>query len=131
MHEASLVRSLLKQVERLCEQYGGRAVEQIDVEIGPLSGVEPLLVREAFDMLAPDSSSRDAILKIHEVPLMACCRDCNAQFLMPSFHFVCPDCSSNSIHITKGEEFRLLDVTIRVDSADPLSSAIGDSEHDR
>ncbi len=121
MHEMSLVRSLLRQVERLCEQHGGTSVEQIEIEIGPLSGVEPLLVREAFDVVSIETQSVGSDLIIHDVPLEARCRDCNADFEMASFDFVCPECHSRSIQITKGDEFRLLNVTMQTTEELPAS----------
>ncbi len=69
MHERSLVRSLLKQVQQLCTEHAASEVAEIEVEIGPLSGVEPLLVREAFDMLSKDSVGGAAQLMIREIPL--------------------------------------------------------------
>ena len=105
MHESSLVRSLLKQVERLCEQHGGTAIEQIEVEIGPLSGVEPLLVREAFDILSIQTGCAGSGLLIQEVPLKARCHDCQAEFELLSFVFACSGCLSHSIQITSGDEF--------------------------
>jgi hypothetical protein len=51
MHEESLVRSLLHQVEDLARQHHATEVDDIEVEIGPLSGVESLLVQEAFERL--------------------------------------------------------------------------------
>lgn len=120
MHETSLVRSLLNQVERLRETHGGSSVRQIEVEIGPLSGVEPLLVREAFDRLAEAFPCVDAELVIHEVSLRACCRDCRAEFTLQSFRFECPKCASRSIRVTHGDEFRLLNVTL--EKAQPTES---------
>ncbi|TWU08801.1 Hydrogenase/urease nickel incorporation protein HypA [Symmachiella macrocystis] len=117
MHEISLVRSLLKQVERLCKQNDGTAVEQIEVEIGPLSGVEPLLVREAFEILSFGTGCAGSRFVIHEVPLKARCSDCQAEFELPSFVFVCSGCQSRAIQITSGNEFRLLNVTIQANQA--------------
>ncbi len=115
MHELSLVRSLLRQVERLRRQHGGIAVETIEVEIGPLSGVEPLLVREAFDALVVEESLAGAELVIHNVPLTARCLNCCADFELTEFDFCCTSCESRSIKITGGDEFRLLTVSLQSD----------------
>jgi hydrogenase nickel incorporation protein HypA/HybF len=114
MHETSLTQSLLSQVERVLAQHRGTAVEEIEVEVGPLSGVEPLLLRAAFERLAPESASQGAALTIREVPLEAICRSCDAvPFVVESFSFRCPLCGSTSVRTTRGDEFRLLNVTIR------------------
>lgn len=131
MHEASLVQSLLAQTAAIMEQHGGRSVESIRVEVGPLSGVEPLLVKSAFERMCDSTPCRGAILTLEEVPLSARCRRCGAEFKIEAFRFVCPFCESTLLQVTKGDEFRLLDVTIREveedsDIADARNSA---SEH--
>jgi hydrogenase nickel incorporation protein HypA/HybF len=94
-------------------QHGGTAVEEIEVEVGPLSGVEPVLLQEAFERLAPNSASRGAALKIREVPLEAVCESCQGAFVVESYCFHCPNCGSTSVRTTRGDEYRLLKVTIR------------------
>lgn len=116
MHEVSLVRSLLKQVEELCEQHNGKAILKIEVEIGPLSGVEPLLVKNAFDVCSPKTRCEGASLVIREVPLKALCRECGQESELAGFHFRCAHCGSRSLTITQGEEFRFLNVTIEAEA---------------
>lgn len=114
MHETSLVRSLLTQVSELLVEHGGEAVEAIRVEVGPLSGVERPLVEIAFEDQVDSSPCRGAKLVVEEVPLSAVCQDCGADLEIQRFRFECPHCESRQIQVTGGEEFRLLDVELRV-----------------
>lgn len=107
MHEVSLVRSLLEQVSRIVTSQGGRAAVEVRVEIGPLSGVEPLLVKAAFTQLAGDGT-----LIIDEVPLTARCDSCHTEFELENFRFVCPHCDSRETSIVRGDAFRLMSVTV-------------------
>jgi hydrogenase nickel incorporation protein HypA/HybF len=116
------VRSLLQQVERVAHEHGSKSVIQIEVAVGPLSGVEPLLVRHAFDRLADGSTCAGAELLIQEVRLLACCRSCRAEFAMENFQFQCPDCGSRSIRITQGDKFRLLNVSLEL--SEPVDSTV-------
>ncbi len=120
MHEVSLVRALLQQVERICKLHEGAAIEQIDVEIGPLSGVEPLLVSEAFQVVASSTPCAKAALVIHEVPLKARCQDCGRESIVADFNFSCGICGSHALRITQGDEFRLLSVTLQ--THEPLNT---------
>lgn len=113
MHEASLVRTLLDKVAALLAEHQGESVEEICVELGPLSGVEPLLVRSSFEMQAPEHAMADAKLIIHEVPLEAKCRQCGATFEIERFRFQCVSCGSSDVQVVRGEEFRLLHINIR------------------
>ncbi len=112
MHEFSLVRSLLEQVDRIVVSNHGRTAVEVRVELGPLSGVEPLLVKEAFTQLVAASHHRDAVLVIDEVPLTARCQSCHTEFELEGFRFLCPNCDSRETSVIRGDKFRLMDVTI-------------------
>lgn len=118
MHELSLVRSLIRQVESILTTEGGIATE-IEISIGPLSGVEPLLVQSAFDQLAPASPLRDAVLRIEQSELRARCRHCDQEFAVESFLFQCPACDSRLVDVTSGDDFRLLSISI-AEEGEPL-----------
>lgn len=111
MHEFSLVRSLIRQVESILTKEAGTATE-IEVSIGPLSGVEPLLVQSAFDQLAPESQLVGAKLRIEQTELRARCRDCHHEFAVQSFLFECPACHSRLVDVTSGDDFRLMGITV-------------------
>ena len=112
MHEVSLVRSLIRQVERIASDEKCGAVTEVRVSIGPLSGVEPLLVQGAFDQLAPDSSLTGCRLRIDHAALEARCRQCGEDFAVESFVFKCPVCGSGLVRVTAGDEFRLVSISV-------------------
>lgn len=113
MHEASLVRTLLKQVSELLVQHHGESVEEVVIELGPLSGVESLLVRSSFELLAHEYSMEQARLVIHEIPLEAKCRVCQSLFEIERFKFLCTRCGATDIQVVRGDEFRLVNISIK------------------
>lgn len=123
MHEYSLVRALLSHVRAAVvfseapPVANRRLVLSVTVSCGPLSGVEPLLVQQAFEVLKQDASNTvcdftRAQLAIEEKKLTAECTQCSKEFEVQDFVFRCPICESSSIRVTGGEEFRLLQVEI-------------------
>ena len=112
MHEQSLVRALLKQVEAVRLQHDGRTVSEVRVEMGPLSGVEPLLLATAFEQLVPQSPAAGAALVIDEVALWAECTSCSREFEVRDFVFRCPTCGG-SVKVTRGDEFQLVSVSLK------------------
>ena len=117
MHEESLIRSLLRQVEDLARQHQATAVAEIEVEVGPLSGVEPLLLQDAFERLRDEFSWPLAELSVVEVGLDVLCRSCQTESQLQNFRFVCLQCGSTSLQILRGDAFRLLNVIMEVDDA--------------
>lgn len=103
MHERSLVKALIAQVASLAgAQQASRAIE-VRVRIGPLSGVEPLLLSGAFADLATAALFNGARLAVIEVPLRAHCRVCNADFNVDNFHFRCEVCNSPDTETIDGD----------------------------
>lgn len=112
MHEVSLVRSLLQQVAEIAAQQGAAIIEEVRVEIGPLAGVEPLLIQSAFVQLVAGSAAAGSQLVVDEVPLHLLCRACRADFMLEQFRFECPKCASRSVQVLSGDEFRLVSITV-------------------
>lgn len=121
MHEFSLVRELLLQVEAIREQNGAANVTSIHIEIGPLSGVEPTLVEEAFHTLVAETDFSNTRLAMEFCPLMANCLQCHGEFEVANFHFVCPVCFSSRVQITSGDQLRLESIVLALDDS-PIAS---------
>lgn len=117
MHEESLMRSLLRQVEELARQHHAIAVEEIEVEVGPLSGVEPLLLQDAFERHRDEFSWPRAELSVLQVGLDVLCQSCQSDSELKDFRFVCHQCGSTSLKIIRGDAFRLLNVRMQIDDS--------------
>tara|TARA_R110002095_G_scaffold3777_2_gene11197 strand:+ start:963 stop:1334 length:372 start_codon:yes stop_codon:yes gene_type:complete len=112
MHERSLVQNLLHQVEQIVVEQGGGQVAEIYVQLGDLSGVEPLLFQMAFDDMAPAVFSAGCQLTLEVVPVTAICSECDHQFEIVDFQFRCPACQAGSVQVIQGDEVKLISVTI-------------------
>lgn len=112
MHEQSLIKSLLKQVDAVGRKHYAAGVLEVRIQIGPLSGVEPLLLQSAFDQLAYQSNAAGARLVIEEVPLVAECVSCQQQCEVNAFVFLCPTCGGN-VNVIHGDGVQLVSVTLR------------------
>jgi len=64
MHEMSLMRGLLRQVEELASREGASAVTSIRLRLGALSHFSPEHFREHFDRAAPGTCAEGARLEI-------------------------------------------------------------------
>lgn len=120
MHEQSLVRSLLAQVRQAASSAAG-VVEQVVVAIGPLSGVEPLLVAGAFDLLTQGTELADARLVIEETPLSLLCRDCGEEFETDEIDFACPRCGSRCTRVVSGEHVILRSIVVCVPQPEEIA----------
>ena len=112
MHERSLVKALLRQVENVAAEYPASHVVSIRVRIGEFSGVEPELLASAYRDLITETPFRGAALDLEQVPLEAVCEQCGGQFRIERFNFQCDVCGSMKLTIRGGEEMLLDSVTM-------------------
>ena len=117
MHERSLVQTLLTQVQQIVADDGGGAVKEIQVQIGDLSGVEPLLFESAFTELATGFFSQDCRLVLDIVPVKAECRLCGQCFEVQDYEFLCPACGTGPVEVTQGDQVKLMSITVESENS--------------
>lgn len=119
MHERTLVRSLLKQVEAIGREHPGARVLRVHVRIGEFSGVEPALLEPAFEELTHATDMEGARLVIQLQPLEARCPSCHHLFRIEAFRFECPQCHDRALEIVRGEELVLERVDLEEEQEEP------------
>jgi hydrogenase nickel incorporation protein HypA/HybF len=127
MHEVSLVRSLLAQVLEAAKPLPPPLIRRVVVSTGPLSGVEPLLVAQAFQDKRTEFGLKSCELEIEESHLEGRCLDCNHDFEIVDFVFFCPKCNSTSIRVTHGDGFFLLRLEVEELDSTLCSTSIKDT----
>ena len=112
MHERSIVRSLLRQVEDLLRAQQAARVLAVRLSVGEFAGVEPELLRWAYEDMVDGTSAQGADLVLEQVPLEARCDQCGREFAVERFRFECPACGSSSVTVVRGEGLVLESVTL-------------------
>jgi hydrogenase nickel incorporation protein HypA/HybF len=113
MHEASIAISLIKTVSDLCQQEGYNSIESVRIKVGKAAGILPDALLFAFDMAKAGTLASQAELIIEYIPLGGFCRECGSEFESEErYIFSCPDCKSNTIKITRGDELQIVDMEV-------------------
>ena len=123
MHELSICQALLSQVTDIASDHGASVVERIIIEIGPLSGVEPTLLAQAFAFARVGSCAADAILSIETTAVTIRCMGCGAQSVTTPSRLLCGVCGGYRTQITAGDELRLRRVELQAPELQPAASA--------
>lgn len=107
MHELSICQALLTQLETLAVQHQARQVAQIVVKIGPLGGVEPDLLAQAFTIARMDTIADSAELILETLPVRIRCQQCGAESDVPANHLCCHACGDWRTQLLSGDELLL------------------------
>ena len=105
MHEISLVRTVFRTLE---EEFSVEELEMlraVDLRVGLLSNVEPILMQSAFSAVKETDDRYSAVeLNIELVPIEIFCEDCQKSSGVEQYKFVCAHCAKPNKNITKGTE---------------------------
>lgn len=107
MHELSVCLALIEQVDRIARERKARTVSRIVVELGPLSGVEPSLLRHAYPLAAAGTVAEHAELEIKASDIVVKCGQCGAQSAATPNRLLCSDCGDFRTRVVSGDEMIL------------------------
>ena len=108
MHEMSICQALLDQVERIAQEQRASQVDSIVLSIGPLSGVEPVLLSRAFEVARLQTVAENSTLEIETGPIVVECRSCGASGEAGVNRLVCPSCGDWQVNVVQGDELLLM-----------------------
>ena len=105
MHELSLVQSIFTSLESEVDAPDLESLSQVDLKIGLLANVEPILLQSAFTAFQESHPQyADVALEIETVPVMIHCSHCDADSPVEQYVFRCQTCGKPSDEIVSGEE---------------------------
>lgn len=110
MHELSLARSILRQVEELRDEYFDQRISGVELEVGLMSGVDPDILAVSLENEQVDSDKAVEFV-INVVPVLAHCSSCQQDFQVERYAFSCVLCGSTEIEVTGGDCVRIMSIT--------------------
>lgn len=114
MHEASICLSLMKKVQETTHHYPGALVRHIHLKIGPLSGIDPHLLEQAFRISKKEPALEGAILNIECTAAKVRCLDCQEVSEVPSNHLCCRPCGSTHTQLLSGSELYIDNIDLSI-----------------
>ena len=121
MHEYSVVRALLDQVERQVREHGARRVHRVRIRVGELAGIETDLLATAWDLARRGGPCAEATLEVVHVAARWQCPACAAD-LPRGGRLVCPRCGGGA-RLVEGEDLLLDRLELEVDDDPPPPAA--------
>ena len=116
MHELAVCQEMLRQVEQIAINRAAIAVDSIRVQIGPLSGVEARLLRQAFPLAAAGTLAEHARLDIELLPLRVHCRQCGADTDASPNRLICGKCGDYHTQLLSGDELLLASLELTTEN---------------
>jgi hydrogenase nickel incorporation protein HypA/HybF len=122
MHELAVCQALIEQVESIALARHACEVIEINVQIGPLSGVEPELLKQAFSVACAGTLADGAQLNLASMPIRVCCKTCGEVTDALPARLVCGQCGDWRTTIVSGDDLLLTTVEVTVESGPGIAS---------
>jgi hydrogenase nickel incorporation protein HypA/HybF len=102
----------MQQVEDIARQRNAQSVTAIVVGIGPLSGVEAQLLKNAYTIASAGSLAEQAELIIDLLPVRVRCTQCNTESDALPNKLTCKQCGDWRTTLISGDEMLLMSVEL-------------------
>ena len=117
MHEFSICRGLIGQVETIARQHSARRIYSISLRIGPLAGVDVALLQHAFPVASAASIVDGAKLEIECSEIRIRCHNCGMECAAACNDLHCTHCGDWRTELIQGNELLLVDVELELEES--------------
>ncbi len=105
MHEISLVRNIFNTLESEFSKEELDKMTAINLKVGLLSNVEPVLMQNAFEAVTTaEEKYQEVTLNVELVQIEIHCADCNTNSIIENYKFACSSCGKPNNNVVKGTE---------------------------
>ena len=105
MHEASLVQNIFDILESKFSEEDLETLERVDLQVGLLSNVEPMLMSSAFEAVKSSMGKYSRVtLSMETVPIEIYCPACDVHSTINNYKFACTQCGQPNNNVVKGME---------------------------
>ena len=111
MHELSIAMNIVEIVEESAADANCKAVSEIDLEIGSMSGVVIEALQFALEEAVKSSIMETARINIHEISARVKCIACAHEFEPEDIIAVCPECGHIYADVIRGKEMKVRRIT--------------------
>jgi hydrogenase nickel incorporation protein HypA/HybF len=112
MHELSVCLSLMQQLEQIARERDAVRITSITLDIGPLSGVESELLRNAYPLAAAGTIAEEAELITQTAAVVVRCSQCDNETEVAPNKLLCGNCGDFRTRVVSGDELTLLRVEL-------------------
>jgi len=126
MHELSICNALIDQVEQITRERNATSVTRIVLKVGPLSGIEAQLLRQAYPLAAAGTVAADADLVIDAADVVVRCSECDTESRVAANRLLCAACGDFRTRVISGDEMILQ--RLELDGCHGESAALNGTE---
>jgi hydrogenase nickel incorporation protein HypA/HybF len=103
---------MMNQINAIAQEHHASGVSKVTLHVGPLSGVEPQLLLQAFPLASAGTIASDATLVIESLPIRVRCRSCKKESEVTINLLTCRHCGDYQTQLISGDEMLLANLEL-------------------
>lgn len=118
-----MCQALISQVENIARQHQATSIKTVIIQIGPLSGVDPELLAQAFPLASAGTVAEASKLVIENLPIRVRCKSCGAESTASANKLICGKCGDWQTQLLSGDEMLLASVELESNAERGVANA--------
>ncbi len=112
MHEMSIAQNIVEIVNEILQEHPEYQIQKVYVDIGELMAVVPESLHFCYQAITENTPLEKSELVINTIPIRAVCQNCQEEFELDSFLFICPECGSSDLKELSGRELKIKNLEV-------------------
>ncbi len=112
MHEMSIAQSLIQVIKEEMLKHDAKTLRSVRLNVGRLTAVVPDALSFCFEVIIAGTELEGTMLIMDVIPLEGFCRECEKEFEIQDYTFVCPSCGSTKIKTIAGQDLSIVEMEV-------------------
>jgi hydrogenase nickel incorporation protein HypA/HybF len=108
----SIAQSLLDIIKEEMQKHDARSLKAVRLNVGQLTAVVPEALTFCFEVITSGTALEGAQLLMDIVPLKGYCPDCDREFIIKDYTFICPACGGRKIETIGGQDLSIVEIEV-------------------
>jgi hydrogenase nickel incorporation protein HypA/HybF len=108
----SIAQSLLDIIKEEMQKHDARSLKAVRLNVGQLTAVVPEALTFCFEVITSGTALEGAQLLMDIVPLKGYCPDCDREFIIKDYTFICPACRGRQIETIGGQDLSIVEIEV-------------------
>jgi hydrogenase nickel incorporation protein HypA/HybF len=112
MHEMSIAQSLLDIIKEEMQKHDAKTLRTVRLNVGQMTAVVPEALTFCFEVITTGTELEGAKLFMNMVPLKGYCPECDKEFTIEDYTFICPSCGGREVQTIGGQDLSIVEIEV-------------------
>lgn len=112
MHEMSIAQSLIDILKEEMLKNNAKTLRSVRLNVGQMTAIVPDALSFCFQVVTDGTEMEGAKLIMEIIPLRGYCNECEEEFEIKDYAFVCPSCDSKKINTIGGQDLSIVEIEV-------------------